>query len=64
MIYAQIKNNTVINTIVLDKVELEPIFANGFDALVRIDNLDIIPGINWSYINGEFISPNQQDEAS
>jgi len=57
MIYAQIKNNKVQNTIVLEDASLESTFAQGFDVLVRIDNLTPQPGIGWSYDGMNFSAP-------
>lgn len=47
MIYAQIRNGVIVNTIVLDDRRLEPIFAEGFDELRRIDHLPNPPGMFW-----------------
>lgn len=49
MIYAQVKDNLIKNTIILDDSSLETIFIEGFDYLIRIDTLDIIPGPLWTY---------------
>lgn len=54
MIYAQIKDGIVVNRIVLDDVALEPLFIVGFDALIRIDQLDIQPDIGWCYDGNDF----------
>lgn len=56
MNYAQIKNNVVINTIILQDVNLLPTFLVGFDVLVRIDLLENQPSIGASYVNGVFIA--------
>lgn len=39
MVYAQVKNGIIKNVINLDDVSLEPVFLEGFDQLIRIDNL-------------------------
>lgn len=49
MIYAQILNGKIENIIVLDDVSLVPHFKEGFDDLVRIDNLVPVPVIGASY---------------
>jgi hypothetical protein len=56
MIYAQIKNNIVVNTIILQDENLLPTFLVGFDALIRIDLLENQPSIGASYENGIFIN--------
>lgn len=56
MNYAQIKNNIVVNTIVLQDENLLTVFLVGFDALVRIDLLENPPSIGASYVNGVFIA--------
>ena len=57
MIYAQIKDDLVKNTIVLDDVSLTPVFSAGFDHFKRIDTLNPIPGIGWTYVNSVFTEP-------
>lgn len=59
MIYAQIKNNVIVNTIVFDNganQSLIDLFAQGYDHLKRIDNKNPVPGIGWNYkpSNGTF----------
>lgn len=62
MIIAQIKNNIVLDTIVVDDLSLLPLFVDDlitdlpYDNLVRIDTLDPRPGVGWSY-NGTTFSP-------
>lgn len=58
MLYAQIKNNIVKNTIIIEDPSLESIFSEGFDSLIRIDNLDILPGKDWTYDGENFVAPN------
>jgi len=55
--YAQISDGVVENTIILDDVSLIPQFAAGFDYFVRIDELDPVPGIGWSYDGNNFSPP-------
>jgi hypothetical protein len=49
MIYAQINQNVIANVIDIEDVTLLPLFAKGFDLCLRIDGLDIIPSIGWTY---------------
>ena len=58
MVYAQIKNNVIVNVIVLDDPTLVSIFTDGFDYCVRIDNLTPVPIIGDTYnpSNGTFTS--------
>ena len=58
MIYAQIKNNTVQNIIVLQDTSLVSVFTEGYDYCVRIDNLPEVPSIGWAYDGQNFIKPN------
>jgi hypothetical protein len=52
MTYAQILNNIVQNVIVLDNASLASMFAVGFDACIRIDNITDVDGnsigIGWT----------------
>lgn len=57
MIYAQITDNVIQNTIVLDDSGLLSLFTQGFDMCMRIDNLDPQPGIGWSYDGRNFNPP-------
>ena len=47
----------VQNTIVLEDLNLESLFAKGFDSLVRVDNLTPQPGIGWGYNGTSFTAP-------
>jgi len=50
--YAIINNNNIVgNVIAADENTI--IYSN----MIRIDQLDVIPGINWSYNNGVFTPP-------
>jgi hypothetical protein len=56
MIYAQITNNTIMNTIILHDVSLLPFFqtdpnGNPYDSVIQIDNIYPQPGINWWFDN-------------
>lgn len=57
MVYAQIKNGIIQNTIVLEDSSLQSVFAQGFDAFVRVDNLSPEPAIGWSYDGSNFHAP-------
>lgn len=57
MIYAQIKDGLVKNTIVVDEETPLNLFSVGFDYLLRIDNLSPVPGINWSYDGSSYSPP-------
>lgn len=56
MVYAQIKDGIIKNTIVINDLAILDLFSGGFDHLIRVDDLNIIPGINWNY-DGERFSP-------
>ena len=55
MIYAQIKNQIVKNCLILE--EYNASFLEGYDSLVRIDELSPRPGIGWSYDGTDFSAP-------
>lgn len=57
MIFAQIKNNVVVNSIILDDPSLLSLFSEGFDECLRIDNIDPQPGKGWSYVDGAYSQP-------
>lgn len=57
MVYAQIKSEKVINCIILDDESLLPLFQEGYDLVIRIDELSPRPGPGYSYISGEFSPP-------
>ena len=63
MIYAQINNQKIVNTLELNDGSLLPLFANDpntgipYDAVIQIDIIFPQPGIGWSYINGIFYPP-------
>jgi hypothetical protein len=56
MIYALIKAGTVVNTVVVMNDPAMPalmaMFAAEYDAVVRIDTLDPVPGVWWTYLGG------------
>lgn len=57
MIYAQIKNNVVMNTIVVDEDTPLDLFSRGFDHFLRIDLLEPRPSIGYLYNDGVFSPP-------
>lgn len=57
MVYAQIKNNIIQNTIVVDDETPMELFSQGFDHFLRIDDLDEVPGIGWSYADDAYTRP-------
>ena len=62
MIYAQIRNNIIINTIILDDPSLISLFSidqngNTYDSLVQIDNIVPQPGIGWTFDNVNWNPP-------
>ena len=61
MIYVQIKNGVVVNTIILEDEALVNKFSEGFDQLARIDNLEVKPGIGWAFDGSSFIAPPQPE---
>lgn len=54
MVYAQIKNGVVENTIVLDDLSIYGLFLTGYDHLIRIDEMVPQPGIGWLYDGNGF----------
>jgi hypothetical protein len=57
MVFAQINNDYVKNVIVLDDESMASDFSAGFQAFVRIDLLDPMPGINWNWDGVNFSRP-------
>lgn len=57
MVYAQIKDGIIKNTIVLDDMSLLNVFLDGFDYLLRVDDLDPQPSIGWSYDGSNYAPP-------
>lgn len=56
MIYALIKNGIIENTIVAD-ANFISIIENNWDSCIRIDELDPMPGISWTYDGNNFSEP-------
>ncbi len=59
-VWAQIKNGVVENAIVLNDESLIPIFSEGFDYFVRIDEMDPRPGPQWLFDGQVFTNPDDQ----
>lgn len=57
MIFAQIKNELVNNTIVLNDLDDLHLFTAGFDYVLQIDQLYPRPGIGWSFDGIQFHPP-------
>lgn len=57
MQFAQIKNNLIENVIALNDLSLLPLFSIGYDLVIRIDELNPVPGIGWSYDGMDFTAP-------
>jgi hypothetical protein len=57
MIFAQILNGIIMNTIILNDLSLIPLFTEGFDSCIRIDQLSIQPSIGWTYDGTNFSPP-------
>lgn len=58
MIFAVIKNGVVINTIVADQAFVDSV-SSDYGACVRIDQLDPVPGMGWTYVDGVFAPPEE-----
>jgi hypothetical protein len=54
MIFAQITDNLIVNTIQIDDIAVVPMFTEGYDACVQIDNIAPQPAIGWSYDGTDF----------
>lgn len=62
MVYAQITNNIILNTIELSDVLLLPLFqsdqnGNPYDSVIQIDNIVPQPGIGWEFDNVNWNPP-------
>jgi hypothetical protein len=68
MIYAQITNKIIINTIVLDDASLVSLFetdqnGNPYDSVIQIDNIVPQPGIGWTFDNISWNAPSTAPQA-
>jgi hypothetical protein len=63
MIFAQIKDDKIVNTITIDSVNILPLFLNDpitnepFDFVLQIDFVYPQPGIGWTFDRIRFIPP-------
>ncbi len=62
MVYAQISNGMVVNTIALDNTSLLPLFqldpyGNPYDAILQIDQIYPQPSIGWAFDGMGFYVP-------
>lgn len=57
MIYAQIKDGVIRNTAVVLDEDVLSLISEGYDEVVRIDEIDPQPGIGWSYDGNDFTAP-------
>lgn len=60
MIFAQIKNSIVQNIIVVNDESLIPMLSEGFDEVIRVDQLGQYPGPRWSYDGENFTAPTEE----
>jgi hypothetical protein len=56
-LYAQITAGVVVNVIVLNDSTLIAAFSAGFDAFVRVDQLNPQPWTGWTYDGTNFAPP-------
>lgn len=49
MIFAQVLNNLVKNTIVLEDLSLSSMFSENFDYFTDITDMTVRPGRGWTY---------------
>lgn len=57
IVYAQVKDGIVVNTIVLNDSRLIDLFSADCDEVVNITALDQRPSIGWAYDGAEFLPP-------
>lgn len=57
MVYAQVSNGVVQNTIEVDESTPLDLFSEGFDYLLRIDEIEDMPGIGWLFDGSDFSRP-------
>lgn len=62
MVYAQVRNNVIINTLELDDASLLHLFqtdqnGNLYDSLVQLDSIVPQPGIGWTFNNVNWNPP-------
>lgn len=55
-LFALIKNGLIENVIVAEQAFADQMKPK-FDHVIRVDELDPLPGIGWSYADGAFTPP-------
>lgn len=56
MVYAQISEGVIQNRIVIDDPDIVQYFLEGYDYIIRVDDLDPEPQMGWLY-DGMVFSP-------
>lgn len=57
MVFAQIKDGVIQNTVVLTDISLIDLFKEGYDDIFQIDATFPQPGIGWTFDGVRFIAP-------
>lgn len=63
MVFVQIKNQIIINSIVIDDISLinlfknDPITGEPYDYVLQVDSIYPQPGIGWSFDGITFTAP-------
>lgn len=57
MIFSQIQDGVIVNTIVLNDIDDLPLFMGDFDYVLQIDQLYPRPGIGWTFDGITFSPP-------
>lgn len=57
MIYAQIRNELIVNTIILNDADDLHLFTDSFDYVLQIDQIYPRPGIGWTFDGIQFSAP-------
>lgn len=57
MVFAQIKDGVVKNTVVLEDASLASLFKEGYDDILQIDATFPQPGIGWTFDGLKFKAP-------
>lgn len=57
MYYAQVKNQTVLNVIVANNLQLAQSLSPDCDAVIDVTNISPMPSPGWNYINEVFTPP-------
>lgn len=62
MLYAQIKDSQVVNIVVADNEEILPLLKEGFDFLIRVDEMSPAIKIGGLYDGNSFSEPPPDEE--